>query len=134
MTEIAVADTHGLIWYARSEWKKLGPEARKVYAAADEGQAAIYVPTMVLIELAEAARRGSIRFPDGFSHWVGRLFSSGGFFPVDLTLVIVLRADELHEIPERGDRLIAATAVHLGYPLLTRDPAIGRAGGVQVVW
>jgi PIN domain nuclease of toxin-antitoxin system len=134
MTELAVADTHGLIWYARSEWRKLGAEARKVYASADEGRAAIYVPAMVLIELAEAARSGSIRFPDGFSHWVGRLFSSGGFFPVDLTLDIVLRADELYEIPERGDRLIAATAAQLGYPLLTRDPAIGRAAGIQVVW
>jgi len=134
MTEIAVTDTHGLIWYARAEWKKLGPEARKVYASAEEGRAAIYVPTLVLAEISEAARRGSIRFPGGFPHWVGRLFSSGGFLPVDLTLNIVLRADELYEIPERGDRLIAATAAHLGYPLLARDPEIGRVAGVQVVW
>lgn len=134
MTEIAVADTHGLIWYARSEWKKLGPRARKVYSSVDEGRAAIYVPTLVLVELGEAAHRGSIRFPDGLSRWSTRLFSSGGFFPVDLTLDIIVSAEALYQIPERSDRLIAATAVHLGHPLLTRDPEIGRAAGIEVIW
>jgi PIN domain nuclease of toxin-antitoxin system len=134
MTEIAVADSHGLIWYARSEWKKLGAEARKVYASADAGRAAIYVPTLVLVEIAEAARRGSIRLPETLPRWIAGLFSSGGFFPVDLTPAIVLRAEELYEIPERGDRLIAATAMHLGHPLLTRDPEIGRIAGLRVIW
>jgi predicted nucleic acid-binding protein len=46
----------------------------------------------------------------------------------------VLRADGLYEIPERGDRLIAATAAELDVPLITRDREIGRASGVAVVW
>lgn len=52
---------------------------------------------------------------------------------VDLTAAIVLRAEALYDIRERGDRLIAATAAVLDVPLITRDPEIGRAG-VEVVW
>jgi predicted nucleic acid-binding protein len=36
----------------------------------------------------------------------------------------VARAHELFGIAERGDRLIAATAAVLDYPLITRDPEI----------
>ena len=40
------------------------------------------------------------------------------------------RLDEL----QRLESLIAATAVHLGHPLITRDPAIAAASGVEVIW
>lgn len=134
MIEIAVTDTHGLLWYARSELSRLGSEARRVYAAADEGRAAIGIPTITMVELADAERKGILHFPLGFSGWTQALFSAGRFFPMDLTLEIVVRAQTLYGIPERTDRLIAATAAQFGYPLLTRDPDIGRAAGVEVVW
>jgi predicted nucleic acid-binding protein len=37
-------------------------------------------------------------------------------------------------IPERGDRLIAATALELDYPLITRDPEIAAAAGLELIW
>jgi predicted nucleic acid-binding protein len=46
----------------------------------------------------------------------------------------VLRAQALYSIPERGDRLIAATAAHMDLPLITRDPEIARAAGVELHW
>ncbi len=62
------------------------------------------------------------------------LVGSGSFFVADLTAAVALRADTLYTIPERGDRLIAATAAHLGLPLVTRDPDIARAAGVALLW
>lgn len=134
MIEIAVTDTHALIWYARSEHRKLGPAARKIFEASDRGQVVLYVPTLALAEIAEGLRRGSVRLGDTYTGWASKLFASRRFVPVDLTPEIVLRAEELYAIPERGDRLIAATAAHLGYPLITRDPEIARAAGVEVIW
>lgn len=134
MIEIAVTDTHALVWYARREWRKLGSSARSLFERAEDGRASIYVPTLALVELGENARRGKVSLQQGVSEWTPALFGMGSFFPVDLTVEIVLRAEELYSIPERGDRLIAATAAHLGYPLITRDPEIAAAAGVEVVW
>ena len=134
MIEIAATDTHALIWYGNRQLKKLGPRARRVFEDAEAGRATIYVPVQGLIELSEAVRNGRAELPTGFREWVTQLFAGPTFFPAELTHEIVLWAEELYSIPERGDRLIAATAAHLGFPLITRDPEIARAAGVEVVW
>lgn len=133
-TEFAVTDSHALIWYALRRRKRLGPKARKLFEQADRGKAAIHIPVLVLVEVFEAARSGIVRLEHGAAVWAERLFSSGSFFPVDLTVDIALRAEDLYGIPERGDRLIAATAAHLGVPLMTRDPEIAKLAAVPVVW
>ena len=53
---------------------------------------------------------------------------------VPLDVAVVARSHALLTIPERGDRLIAATAQHLGIPLVTRDREIARAIGGDVIW
>lgn len=131
--KLAATDAHALIWYARGRTRRLGAGARRVYRAAEEGRAAIYVPALVLVEVLEAARRGLITLAGGVEVWAEGLFSSGSFFPADLTADIVLAGERLYAIPERGDRLIAATAVVLDVPLITRDPRI-REAGVEVIW
>jgi PIN domain nuclease of toxin-antitoxin system len=105
-----------------------------VFEQAEAGRAAIYVPTIALVELGEASWRGRISLKGGFTAWVDALFSSGHFFPVDLSREIVERAEGLYAIAERGDRLIAATAAHLDCPLMTRDPAIEDVAGIEVLW
>ncbi len=133
MSSLAVTDAHALIWYAQDRTRKLGSDARRVFAAMETGAALIYVPALVLVEVGEAAVTGRVSLPYGFEDWVERMLASGHFLAVDLTWEIIRRAERLRSIPERGDRLIAATAVHLGLPLITRDPAIA-AAGVEVIW
>lgn len=134
MSDLAVADTHALVWYATGRWKKLGRDARRTLERADAGRATVFVPAISLVELLEAEHRGALSFPGGAVAWTASLASATSFFVVDLSWEIVRRSHELYAIPERGDRLIAATALHLDLPLLTRDPGIGRAAGVKVVW
>ena len=134
MTRIAVTDSHALIWYSQRRWRRLGRRAVSLFRDADAGRAAVVVPTVVLAEVLEEARRGTVVFSSSASDWLEGLAGSGSFLVADLTAEVVLRAHSLYTIPERGDRLIAATAAVLDYPLITRDPAIGRAAGVEVVW
>lgn len=134
MSVLAVTDAHALLWYAEKKWKKLGREALRAYQRVSDGDGAIFVPAMVMAELSEAMHDGDWAAPGGFAYWGDRLFSSGRFFPADLTWPIVKRAEELFAIPERGDRLIAATALEYGYPLITRDPEIAAAAGVEIIW
>lgn len=134
MAVVAVTDSHALLWYADGRWQKLGRHARRVFEQVTAGDGAIFVPALVMVELGEAARRGQVDLPEGVGRWGERLFATGRFFPVDLTWPIVRRSEELLAIPERGDRLIAATALELGYPLITRDPEIAAAAGLEIIW
>jgi PIN domain nuclease of toxin-antitoxin system len=131
---VAVTDSHALIWYAMGPARKLGRRARTLFERAERGQATIYVPVLVLVEIAEAVRMGAVPSDGGFSRWAERLFASGPFVAADLTPAIVLDAEGLYTIPERGDRLIAATARHLECPLITRDPAIARVPRLTTIW
>jgi PIN domain nuclease of toxin-antitoxin system len=134
MPDLAVTDTHALLWFATGAHRRLGRAARRLFERADDGYAAIYVPTLVLVEVAENVRLGRVALETGFLAWEEALFASGHFFPVDLTREIVRSAETLYEIPQRGDRLIAATAVVLECSLVTRDPQIAASARVAAVW
>jgi len=130
----AVADAHALIWYAMGPGRRLGRAARRHFARAERGQAIVYVPAVVFVEIAEAMRRGALRYNGGFSRWARALIASGRFVAADLTVEIILEAEGLYAIPERGDRLIAATAVSLQCPVITADSAFGRIPGLTTIW
>jgi len=134
VAELAVTDTHALVWYATGVDRKLGRRARRLFERADAGRAAIFLPAIVLVEIAENVQTGRIRLEMPFVDWEEALFSSARYFPVELNRAVVRASEGLYGIPERGDRLIAGTAVHLGCPLITRDPEIGRIAGLEVIW
>lgn len=134
MANLAVTDAHALIWAATGQKRLLGRNARKLFDRVEQGYAALYVPTIVLVEIGEASRKGTVSFHGGFAAWVRELLSSGRYHAVDLTVSIVLRAQGLYAISERGDRLVAATAADLDCPVVTRDPEIRRAPGVNIIW
>jgi PIN domain nuclease of toxin-antitoxin system len=134
VSALAVTDTHALVWYALGRHRKLGRQAKDLFQRAERGRATIYVPVLVLVEIAEASRRGVIRFEDTFAGWMQRLLDSARFQAADLTPAIVLEAERFAGIPERGDRLIAATAAHLECPLITRDAVLARAAGLRIIW
>jgi PIN domain nuclease of toxin-antitoxin system len=134
MAELAVCDSHGLLWYALDRRRRLGTRARRIMQRADAGLAVVYVPTIALVEISEARHRGVIRLEGGLDAWAEKLFSSPHFIPVDLSVEIVLKAEELYAIPERGDRLVAATAAVLDLPLITRDREIAKAANLEIVW
>jgi PIN domain nuclease of toxin-antitoxin system len=135
---IAVTDTHALIWAATGKSRRLGRSARRYFASAEKAapDIAIYVPTISLVEISEAVERSRISLRLPFARWIESLFAAGPYLAADLTSDVVAAAHSLRAIPERRDRLIAATALVLGCDLITRDPAIARVmrARVTVVW
>jgi len=131
---LAVTDTHALIWAIGDKRKRLGKHARRLFDRADDRKGAIYIPTIALLELGEAHHRGSVTLKLPFQEWARAAFASGKYHEAQLTAEIVCVAQGLYAIPERGDRLIAATAIALDLPLITRDPEIQKIAGVKCIW
>ena len=94
----------------------------------------MYVPTFVLAEVGELVQRGRIRLSHPFGQWMDALISSKVYIAADLSVDVIRSAHELFDIPEPSDRLIAATAVSLALPLMTRDPQIAECAKVEQLW
>lgn len=54
----------------------------------------------------------------------------GAGYPVFVSTVSLA---EMEAVPDMPDRMIAATALQLGFPLVTTDSAI-RASGIPTIW
>jgi len=134
VAELAVSGLDPLVWFAVGEHERLGRAALRAFVRADEGLGSIYLPTIVLADFTERLRSGELELENGYIVWEEALFSSGRFFPVDLTREIVRRASRLHTIPDQQDRLLIATALHLGCPLIIPDPERVAASGVVALW
>jgi PIN domain nuclease of toxin-antitoxin system len=133
--EIAVTDTHAVIWWLTDARRRLGRRANAFFDRVDRGAAVVCIPTVVLVELGEALHDGELKLEEPFPRFVERLeVTPSRYQIVPLTAAIVVRSQELFAIPERADRLIAATAAELDYPLITRDPAITEVIAGDHLW
>ena len=134
MSALAVTDTHSLLWHANQKDQKLGPRARAHFERTDRREAAVFVPTFVLAEVGELVHLRRVQLPRPFEEWLDALLASKVYIEAPLTSDVVRNAQNLFAIPERGDRLIAATAVALGHPLMTRDSEIATCAQVERLW
>lgn len=129
-----VTDTHGLIWYLEDS-PRLGAQALAAFEACDRGECLIYIPTICMVEIIYLQEKGRIA-----SHLFDQLRTSlaagdTGFALADLTLgVASTMANVLRtEVPDMPDRIVAATALHLGLPLISRDRRI-QLSAVPSIW
>jgi len=130
----AVTDTHALIWYLEDS-PRLGSEANQVFAQCDRNQAIIHVPTICLVEIIYLQERG--RISGDFKKQLDVELEAGtsGLVLANLTLAVVnaLALIKRDTLPDMPDRIIAATAMALGLPLISRDGKMP-ATGIPLIW
>lgn len=129
-----VTDTHGLIWYLEDSLR-LGPAARRAFDACDRGDIVIYVPTICLVEIVYLQEKGRISANLKAQLDAELQAGSSGLVLADLTAEVANTVTRVSrsEVPDMPDRIIAATALHLGLPLISRDGKI-QLSDVSTIW
>ena len=128
---VYVVDAHALWWYMKSR-DRLSPAALAVFQLADSRNALLVVPAIVAAEVYFlSVKLGDPITPSELLEVIEQAdpmrFSDLGRTQLELL-------DRLLEIPEMHDRLIAAEALALGAPIVTRDQAIAASPQVQSIW
>ena len=129
-----VADTHAAVWYL-FEPQRLSADALAAMQAAVASGGTIYVSVISVVEVWHLADKG--RVPASvYSDFMTALCDARvAIKPLALDLAIVRAAEAIPRqvLPDMPDRMIAATALHRGLPLVTKDHRI-RAAAVATVW
>lgn len=128
-----VSDTHALIWYLEDS-PRLGKEAARAFTECDQGASIIFVPTICIVEIVYLHEKGRIpvqlktKLEDEFQN------ATTGLILLNLTVEIAnLVARVPRElVPDMPDRIIAASAIHMGLPLISRDKRITTADLVTI--
>jgi PIN domain nuclease of toxin-antitoxin system len=128
-----VTDTHCLVWFLVGE-RRLGRSAKRVLQQAADGRATIHVSALSLFEIALLVERGRLRGRRGWTEWLAHVRSSPGIVIEPITIDDVGHAARLRALRDPFDRLIVATALRLGVPLLSADERITASGLVDVVF
>ena len=130
----AVLDTHAAVWYLLDSKRLSEP----VYSLID-GSAASGTPTYIsvisLVEVVYLVERGRIA-ADAFHKFASELGRDNPAFtvvPLDFHIANALRGIPRDVVPDMPDRIIAATALHLSLPLITRDRRL-QSAGIQTIW
>lgn len=130
----AVTDTHALLWHLESD-PRLSPSARAYFEACDAGDILIYVPTICLVEIVYLQEKGRIALNLKAQLDVVLQAGTSGLVLSALTGEVVDALVQIPRItvPDMPDRVIAATAMHLSLPLISRDHDI-QVSGLNTIW
>lgn len=133
MTAVLV-DTHALVWYL-VEPERLSRTAGDALDQASATGQPIYASAVSLVEIIYLVEKG--RLPEAVMDRLTEALASPdaeiSVVPVDREVAMAVRAIPRAAVPDLPDRLIAATALRLNLPLLTRDKKI-QATQIKSIW
>ena len=130
----AVADTHAIIWYIFAD-RRLSATARTTIEQIAAVGNQVAFSSITLAEIVYLSERGRIatetielllRAVDGENAVLVEV-------PFDRYIARALARVERSQVPDLPDRIIAATALYLGVPLISRDRQI-QLSDVGTIW
>ena len=130
----AVVDTHALLWYLHKDSKLSATALTVLNSTALKGDQ-IAVSSITLVEVAYLVEKN--RIPSNSFDLIVRLLNQPGSMlseiPLDQSVADSLRQVLRSQVPEMADRIIAATALMLGVPVISRDSKI-TASSIATIW
>lgn len=125
-------DTCAMIWLANGD--RIAPEAIAAIVAAGQADGVLVSPVSTweagLLSRKRPRHDAALAFMPDARTWFARVMAAPGIRAAPLTPEIAIQASHLAETlhGDPGDRLIVATARHLGVPVVTRDRQIAAYG------
>jgi PIN domain nuclease of toxin-antitoxin system len=132
---VYVLDSHTLIWHLQDSGS-LSSKARNLLESVDSGRTVAIVPSIVLVELVYLAEKNRIEAEllDAALSSFGNDGKNYRLASLDFGVTQALRRIPRAVVPDMPDRIIAATALKLGCPLLSVDSRISALDEIDVVW
>ena len=129
-----VADTHTIIWYLSRD-NRLSTTAKQYMETNVLRGDQIGISSITLVEMVYLIEKGRIP-AESLSNLATQFSSQASMFievPLDLQITRTLSKVSSVQIPDMPDRIIAATALHLHVPLISRDGKI-LISSIQTIW
>lgn len=130
----AVADTHAILWYMFADSRLSHTAQRTMESIAANGEQ-IALSSITLAEIIYLSEKGRLH-SDTLTRLLLALESVDPLFieiPFDRHIAEAMTKVSRNEIPELPARIIAATGLHLGVPVITADRKIQNSM-VSTIW
>ena len=121
----AIADTHAIIWYLLDS-PRLSPPALAQLEACRTSGVRVGVTSISIVEIVYLVEKGRIpaetlpQLQQGLEGQSSLL----EIVPLTQSIALAVRQVPREQVPDLPDRVIAATALHLNVPLISRDRKI----------
>jgi PIN domain nuclease of toxin-antitoxin system len=129
-----VADTHTALWYLLKN-PRLSAAARSFMDDAASAGHDIALSPVSLAEIVYLVEKG--RLPPSAYDELRRALNDTDFVlqetPFTGDIVEAMRRVPRSDVPDMPDRIVAATALYFGVPVISRDGRI-RASNVRTIW
>ncbi len=129
-----VADTHTALWYLFGD-SRLSIRAKEFIDQAAGTRRAIQISPISLAEIVYLLEKGRIP-ASALEDLKSALDNPNHVFkeaPFTKDIVDAMRRVPRDEVPDMPDRIVAATGLYLGVPVISKDGRI-RASVMQTIW
>lgn len=129
-----VLDTHALIWWI-SDPDKLPKKARSAISKAKK-EKSVYVSSISVWEIAMLVGKKRLKLKLEVSEWLAKVEALPfiKFLPVTNKIAVDSVSLPGKAPTDPADRIIIATAMNLGCPLISGDRKIRRYAQVKTIW